>query len=65
MTSGVPITEAERWQVLRMHYSEQPTAAICRKVRLDYRTVRHIIDEAARRWFEVSRHQAVDWRDPD
>jgi hypothetical protein len=60
VTSGKPITEVERWSVLRMNWQGCSHGMICETLRLDPRTVAKIINEAAATYYDLHKPTLLD-----
>ena len=67
MTSGRPITEVERRQILRMNATDCPMQDIAIATGLERQTVTRVIREAAKAWWEHVRRveRASDLLDRD
>lgn len=60
MTSGKPITDVERWSVLRMNWQGLSHGMIATELRLDVRTVLRVIDDAAAAYYEQHKPSFLD-----
>ena len=58
MTSGKKLTDADRSTVLRLHAEHLSQSDISRRSGIHRETVRRIIDQAARDWWDESTRRA-------
>ena len=60
MPSGKKLTDADRMSILQRHHQGMRWAEIARELALDYRTVKTVVQEAARRYYEMIRPNRLD-----
>jgi len=60
MTSGRKLTDADRMHILRHHAEGMQWGTIARELDVDYRTVKAVVCDAARRFYEMIKPNRLD-----